>query len=103
MDKPMVAAREEQVPVVSAFRRWKLYAVQYVRVFAMRHRGDLFVADDVIQAAFEYGLDAPPEKRNWGPVMQEAEEMGLIARNGSIHSLVESRRHSMTTLWRSTV
>jgi hypothetical protein len=99
----MVAAREEQVPVVSAFRRWKLYAVQYVRVFAMRHRGDLFTADEVIHSAFSYGLDEPPDRKHWGQVFQEAEELGIIANTGSIHSPNPRRRGAMTTLWRSTV
>jgi uncharacterized protein len=101
MERP-VAAREDREELDRIyFRRWKKIAVGYVRVYAVRHRKDLFIADDVIAAAWEYGLDQPINSKNWGPVFQEAQDMEIIASTGTVHA--PNRRNSMTTLWRSLV
>lgn len=98
MDRPIVSARSERQELDRKYyRNWKYSAVQFIRVYAMRHRKDLFISDDVIVASFEYGLDPPLDAKNWGPAFQEAQDMGIIASCGTVHA--PNRKSGMTTLW----
>lgn len=80
------------------FRTWKYDAVQLIRRYAESHRGRHFIADDIIRWSTWHGLKPPPNTKQWGPALQEAQDLGWIKADGKVWA--PKRRYSSTTWWR---
>ena len=83
-----------------ALERWRGVALQYLRVWAMKHRDCYFVADRIIMDSRVYGLEQPPDGRCWGQVFQRAAEQKIITWV-SDHGKAPHRRLSKTAIWRT--
>lgn len=79
---------------------WSDVALQFIRVYALKNRKVKFIAEDVVDAALEYGLQPPPDKRAWGSPFSKAAKMGIIRRCG--YGVSKNRHCSPTPLWQST-
>lgn len=62
--------------------KWSDVALEYVRLYAIQHRGERFIGRDVTQAAKAYGLEAPTNDKAWGAVLMRAAREGVIVRVG---------------------
>lgn len=78
---------------------WSDVALQFIRVYALRNRKVKFIAEDVVAAALEYGLAAPPDKRSWGSPFRKASSLGIIRRCG--YGVSNNRHCSPTPLWQT--
>ena len=82
-------------------KQFRALAVQYIRIVLHKYRrallGRRFEARLIVCAAAKDGIVAP-DKRLWGPVFQEAQDLCLIVADGKMASV--GRRGSLTTAWR---
>lgn len=76
---------------------WIDDAVLYARQFAVEHRHDKFLAEDLRYWATKQGLPQPPELRVWGAVIRAASKAGYIARVG--YGSARSSNLSPKVLW----
>jgi len=62
---------------LSAGAEWQRRALGYVREYCATHGGS-WLAEDVREFAEARGFAAPPTKKAWGPVMQQARRAGIV-------------------------
>ena len=62
--------------------KWSDVALEYVRLYAIQHRGERFIGRDVTQAAKAYGLESPANDKAWGAVLMRAAREGVIRKVG---------------------
>jgi hypothetical protein len=84
---------------MSLFRSWKYDAVQVIRRYAESHRDRHFIANDVIRWSTWHGLKPPPNTKQWGPALQEAQDLGYIKAEPE-KVWAPKRRCGSTTWWR---
>lgn len=75
---------------------WKDHAWSWLVDYLEHHA--TFFPDD----AWEAGLEAPPELRAWGPIVQRAAREGLIVKSGQFRQ--RTRGHATAAaVWRSMI
>lgn len=73
---------------------WSVLAYQFVQHY-LAYDGP-FLAEELVRAAYDYGIPEPPDARAWGAIMNRAARAGLIVKAG----YREDRYCSPKTLWR---
>lgn len=76
---------------------WSDVALQFIRVYALKNRRVKFIAEDVVAAALEYGLQPPPDGRAWGWPLRKAAKLGIIKQCG--YGIARNRHMSPCPLW----
>lgn len=79
---------------------WSEVALEYVRLYAIQHRGERFIGRDITQAAKAYGLESPASEKAWGAVLQRASKLKIIRRVG--YAQDPNRHLSPVPEWMST-
>ena len=79
--------------------RWTDVAEQFLTVYAVRNW--LFMGEEVVEAAREWGLVEPPDARAWGAVFKRAARAGVIVKDG--YGKARTSNLSMKPVWRSLV
>jgi hypothetical protein len=71
-----VSHAESEVP------RWADVAFEFVKLYAIQHKGQRFIGRQIVLASKEYGLIQPPnDKAFGGPIMRAVRE-GVIRKVG---------------------
>lgn len=76
---------------------WGDLALQFIRLYVAQHAGR-FTAEDVVEAADEWGLIKPPSDKAWGPIFRRAAVLGIIRKDG--FAVCRKRHCSPTVAWR---
>jgi hypothetical protein len=79
---------------------WEAHAWRYMRAYVRDHAE--FKAEDARAWAYAHGMDAPPDDRAWGGIVQRAAKAGLIRKTGR-HGPSKSSHASPVILWQSTI
>ena len=82
----------------TSFYEWVPKALGAVSVYMGRHRGTYFIADDLIMWTRVHGFSQPVDPRAWGPVLQEAADMGMI-RKVSNYGKAPHRKMGRCSIW----
>ena len=61
---------------------WSDRAYEFFVDYAVSHKGNSFMGEDVRAAASGAGFECPPDDRAWGPVVRRAVKEGIIKRIG---------------------
>lgn len=69
---------------------WSERAYSYVCAYAVMHRVEAFTMEDLRLAAFDSGLDPPPDLRAFGGVTQRAIRRGVLKPTGRYRATVSS-------------
>lgn len=78
---------------------WTEQAVDFVRAFAVLHKGHQFTGEDVRLFAESKGFLIPPHKRAWGNVMLTAAKRDLIHKVGYQKTNNPQAHEAVATLW----
>ena len=62
--------------------KWSSVAFEFIRLYAMQHRGQKFIGRDITQAALAYGLESPASPKAWGGPIQRAVKEGVLVKVG---------------------
>lgn len=78
---------------------WGADACEYLEIFLRLHPGREFMTEEVREYASKRGLQAPPNLRAWGAVMQRAQRSGIIRWAGN-RQVKNRKAHSATaSVW----
>jgi hypothetical protein len=81
--------------------KWSEQAFAFLDGYARQHKQ--FTGEDVREAAEEFGLSIPPDKRAWGGVMQRASRKKIIRRIGFTTASDPKVHCNVVTQWESNI
>lgn len=76
---------------------WSDTAYAFVELFVVQHKGENFTGHDIVEAAREKGVIAPPNEKAYGAVIQRAARAGLLKKAG--YAPDENRHGNPVILW----
>lgn len=76
---------------------WSQQAFEFVRSYAIAHRGQQYIGHDIVQASIAAGIAQPTNSKAWGAPIQRAAREGLIVRVG--YSPDPNRHTNPVPLW----
>lgn len=78
---------------------WSDTALEFVKLYALQHRGERYIGHDIVEASKAKGVIQPGNTRAWGGPIQRAARAGLIKRVGFAPD--PNRHTNPVPLWES--
>jgi hypothetical protein len=76
---------------------WSTTAFEFIRSYAIAHRGQQYIGHDIVQASIAAGVVQPSNPKAWGAPIQRAAREGVIVRVG--YSPDPNRHTNPVPLW----
>lgn len=80
---------------------WKEAALERFQKYALAHRGQDFMTEDVVHWSEAQGFPAPPDRRAWGHVASTARRAGYVIAAGVGPQKSGNCHGAWKTKWRS--
>lgn len=78
---------------------WSEVAYEFIRLHAMRNKGERMTGYEIVQAALAYGVPKPPTDKAFGGPIQRAARCGVLRKVGTVADQNPERHGSPVTLW----